>query len=175
MSEEQYSGIEENCANPEWRPARLELPRGFVYIILCRDGGGPLYAKVGYSIKPRSRVAKIIGESPIPAQKILIFATETDGAASRLETAIHHHYDGCRTRGEWFRFDLNDKGHKALFNEGLQIAIQSDPDHERKWFNLSIDYWDRAVRKNKRAWDENHAALKRIQRAKAASGFIGRI
>jgi len=69
-----------------------------VYVAECQG----LY-KIGYSIRPTSRIASLQTATPFP---VTLLGTIEGG--KEVESWWHHHFKAKRVRGEWFALDAAD-------------------------------------------------------------------
>lgn len=71
-----------------------------VYLIGCEVN---TLVKVGRSVDVQERLSALRTMSPVP----LTLLWQTLGGAE-LETALHRHFESCRSHGEWFDFPAGD-------------------------------------------------------------------
>ncbi len=126
----------------------------YVYAVLCQDGEGPGYIKIGYSGNIGSRLSGIKSNSPIPAK---YFCTVEIGSnknkAMAVESALLKQFEGRNTTGEWFRFDFNNPEDKRDFNEGCRrvFAYEIGPDYEW-WTKISVEEYEKYVKERTHAF-----------------------
>jgi hypothetical protein len=115
---------------------------GYVYVFMCQDETGPLYVKIGYSVKPAQRLASLLTHSPVPP--VHIWTTQTGSARSShlLEQWIHKNLKKYHSRREWYRFDILDPQHKEDFHTVLNNALAQVEVGEKVW--KKVDFPDGA-------------------------------
>ena len=86
---------------------------GFVYFIRSGD-----FVKIGYSLDPVKRLAKIGTDSPYKCEIIGIFASQDFS-----ETEMHRKFSHLWSRGEWFLFDQSMIDFASEFGCDLQRKI----------------------------------------------------
>jgi len=96
-----------------------------VYVLLARDGDGPMYVKVGMSRSPESRLLSIQTGCPIKLVRALAFTCGNDAIARAAERAFHLHLAEHRSSGEWFRFQWGQDA-KAILQDAIdQLMVDA--------------------------------------------------
>ena len=103
-------------------PERLEREETYIYALICRDESGPHYVKVGFTRSPEIRLNDLRNSGPIPSLEFRIVALTHEAHAPTVEYAIHRLFASRRSRGEWFRFNLERSEERASLNSGLSLA-----------------------------------------------------
>lgn len=89
------------------------LRGSYVYILLCMDADGPIYAKVGVADNPHNRINALMTSSPVPARHLAYVHVNSRRAALKMEKDFLDTLKHWRSNGEWFRFSFDDK---PIFN-----------------------------------------------------------
>ncbi len=114
------------------------LRGSYVYLLLCADGDGPIYVKVGFSNNPQQRLYGLIRSCPVRPRLFAYVHVSTRQAALRLERDLLETFENWRIHGEWLKFLIEDK---PLFN---RLWKESFSRHAKKswslkWTQLPLD------------------------------------
>lgn len=103
----------------------------YVYMLLCRDGDGPIYVKIGVSNSPLERFKQLKNNCAVTPRRLLFVAVMSRDIALRLEADLLDSFSQWKTAGEWVKVSLADK---QDFNRLWQEAFKR---HARKGRPLS--------------------------------------
>ena len=103
---------------------RQSNPHQSIYALICRDEvvAGPHYVKVGRSGDVGGRLSDLIIGSPLPWLEHLVIHLVPHVRAEAVERGILRMFKARKSRGEWFRFTLDDPADAAVLREGLSLA-----------------------------------------------------
>lgn len=87
----------------------------YVYLLLCRDGDGPIYAKIGISDSPLDRFASLRNNCAVEPRQFMYVHCRSRRLARTVESELHDAFKRWRVAGEWFKLDL---AAKPEFNAG---------------------------------------------------------
>lgn len=107
-----------------------------VYIVMARDGSGPMYVKVGMSSHPESRLVSIQTACPLPLLRAMAFTCRSTALARAAEGAMHLHLCEYSTVGEWFRFDWGEES-KSLLETAMNDLIEQVDGRNLRQIDLS--------------------------------------
>lgn len=133
----------------------------YVYMLTCRDDGGPHYIKFGHSIRPGIRISELMVGCPVPGQTYSFMLVDSDQKALYLEKALHFKFAGRRTKGEWFKFFLDDPAEFAELDAGIRACVATLKVQNPVWTRIDLKKWSEADKQRKAIW-----AAKKIENAK---------
>lgn len=97
----------------------------FVYMLFCReDDSGPWHIKIGITNSPTDRLNALGTALPIPPKLFSFAEFPNKDICRNIERAIHGILAEWRTRGEWFKMDLEDKKVKQAFDEAWKGVFE---------------------------------------------------
>jgi len=97
----------------------------FVYLLLCRDGDGPIYIKVGITGAPKKRLLALRAGCPVEPRYFYSAQTRSRDWARKVERDQHTAFARWRTQGEWFSLKMEDK---QEFNALLRSVAERHSD-----------------------------------------------
>ncbi len=81
----------------------------FVYMLLCRDDGGPIYFKVGITDNLYVRMQALRRGCPVTPRYFHSFEVPHRRYALGVERALHKALNRWRAHGEWFKVLMTEK------------------------------------------------------------------
>ncbi len=120
---------------------RLAAWRTYVYVLMARDGDGPMYVKVGRSDNPIKRISNVQVGCPFRIVKAGMVKCLTIEQASSIERELHLLLQDHWSSGEWFRFDWKDTEQRQKLQSMMEVAFAGVP----QWVFEEIDL-ERAAR-----------------------------
>ncbi|WP_459061841.1 GIY-YIG nuclease family protein [Stenotrophomonas sp. PSU-St15] len=120
--------------NPGWR--KKPDSTCDVYIVMARDGSGPMYVKVGMSSHPESRLVSIQTACPLPLLRAMAFTCRSTALARAAEGAMHLHLREYSTVGEWFRFEWGEES-KGVLETAMNDLIEQVDGRNLRQIDLS--------------------------------------
>jgi hypothetical protein len=110
------------------------LIRGsYVYMLVCRDGDGPVYVKVGITDSLDNRLQQLRSGCPVTPLQFYSIRVPHRRRARAIERSLHGFLSDWWQQGEWFCLNLDEK---PKFNADLRAAFASFP---KKWGPLKWD------------------------------------
>lgn len=94
----------------------------YIYLLLCRDGDGPVYVKVGMTSNPTRRLHQLRLGCPVTPHQFCTMRQPSEKKARRAETALHRALGRWRSSGEWYRVPISEK---AEFNATMQETLRA--------------------------------------------------
>lgn len=77
----------------------------FVYVIVCKDGAGTSFSKIGISNDPEERLRSLRTASPLKLELLVGVPVPSREIAEWIEGSVHGFMVNDRVRGEWFKSD----------------------------------------------------------------------
>ena len=111
----------------------------YVYALLCRDSGGPIYIKFGRSKDIVSRITSL--QTGIPIEIKYIAFVDVGWSlknACAVERSLHRQFKDRNTSGEWFKFDFDSELDKKEFNDGCRAAFKAAGYLDLWWQKVSM-------------------------------------
>lgn len=130
-------------------------------MLTCRDEDGPHYIKFGHSCRPGERVSELMVGCPVPGLTFSFILVDSDTKALYLEKGLHYKFAARRTKGEWFKFHLDDPGEFAALDQGVRECVATQRVHDPLWTRIDLKKWSEADKRRKAIW-----AARRIESAK---------
>jgi|SRR6185437_13811946 len=91
----------------------------YIYFLSCRgEEDNVVYIKIGLSEFPLERMKALVNGCPLEPLTFGTVHVYSRDLAKKIERALHLLFKTWRTRGEWFKFALEDK-HKFNHLRGL--------------------------------------------------------
>lgn len=97
---------------------------------------GFVHIKVGRSITPYKRVLAISQGCPFELSKAAFCYVGSQAVAMSIESHVLERLSAYRTRGEWYRFRLDDG---KLFSEQMKLAFTKVTGRQIKWTSLDVE------------------------------------
>lgn len=140
----------------------------YCYILICRDGGGPHYLKFGHTIIPGTRIHQLMTGCPIPGVEYRFMLVDSDPKAYKLERALHEAFRARRTRGEWFKFNLDSEADRQELELKTAFCIRELEVHYPVWTRIDLPAWAAQNKIRCAIWRKKFAAnrLKMGRRAR---------
>lgn len=115
------------------------LIRGsYVYMLLCRDGNGPVYVKVGVTDHPDQRLESLRRGCPVTPLQFHSMSIPNRRRALFIERRLHRALREWRQHGEWFIVPMD---HKPRFNDAIKSALANLPSKWRQplqWSRIAV-------------------------------------
>lgn len=125
----------------------------YLYLLECRDDGGPTYVKIGVTMNPGSRLSGILVGCPIKARSFAIREVGWRDVARKIERNLHRAFEDRRVQGEWFKIDLTSPEDKAIFHDALAQAIHDHKGHKNGvWSTISVPKYQELERQRRARW-----------------------
>lgn len=106
---------------------RWAVDRSYVYVLMARDGDGPMYVKIGRSDNPMARVGALQTGCPFRFTKAGMVKCLSADQAKRLEAQLHHELSACASSGEWFRFDWSSERDRHRLLAAMNVVFAAIP------------------------------------------------
>lgn len=141
----------------------------YVYAMMCRDGSGQGYIKLGITRDIGKRLTAIKIGCPLEIFELAVIDVAGAAIARKIEKALHREFSDRNERGEWFRFTFSDAADKRVFNDGCRkvFASASKGGFALWWSKMSIAAIEEADRQRKRELLKC-GLLNKLQRRKLA-------
>lgn len=112
------------------------LRGSYVYLLLCYEAP-TIHVKAGRSDDPVKRLQGVLITCPIEPGLLATCELPSRTVAARAEAALHRAFRPWHTRGEWFRFEPNDR---EVFNAAWRGALAefASPSWPVRWTKLSL-------------------------------------
>jgi hypothetical protein len=122
----------------------------YVYLLMC-EVGDTFYIKVGMSIDPIGRMAKLRTGCPFTPTTLAMCNFWSNKKALRVERALQAEMRQYRSSGEWFAFKLTEK---SEFNSIWKkvFAVECEAGATLGWTKVSVKELDRLARARKAFW-----------------------
>lgn len=98
---------------------------------------------------------------PVPGLTYSFMLVDSDTKALCLEKGLHLRFAARRTKGEWFKFHLDDPAEFAELDRGVRECVATQRVHEPVWTRIDLKKWSEADKRRKAIW-----AAKRIENMK---------
>jgi hypothetical protein len=129
------------------------LIRGsYVYMLVCRDGDGPVYVKVGITDSLDNRLQQLRAGCPVTPLQFFTLGVPNRRRARLIERRLHSFLQDWWQQGEWFCLDIKDK---PRFNAEISSALASLPAKWRqplKWERVAVQPLVRLAAQRKSAY-----------------------
>lgn len=139
-------------------------PRGTnVYMLLCRDGKGPIYVKVGLTDYLGNRVTQLLTGCPVPPQQLFSVKLWNRHAARSMERALHCMLEEWWIQGEWYRVELSEKDR---FNAQIRMALgpMRRPGWPLEWDRMDVARYQTAAKQKQSTYRRIYRKLGRAKR-----------
>jgi len=103
------------------------VDRSYVYVLMARDGDGPMYIKIGRSDNPFARVGALQTGCPIRFTKGGMVKCLSSDQAKRLEAQLHRELAAYSSSGEWFRFDWSNDHDRHVVLAAMNVVFAAVP------------------------------------------------
>lgn len=102
----------------------------YVYLLLCREDMGPVYAKLGVSQNPLRRL-RVLGDAcPAPPRILCVLPNRTKRQALAIGRRLHRVFTPWMYELDWFRVPLDAK---SRFNAAWQAICP-----QAQWRKLDV-------------------------------------
>ncbi len=108
----------------------------YVYMLLCRDGDGPVYVKVGMTGHPDNRLHTLRLGCPVTPHQFCTIKRSSREKAFKTETGLHTALKRWKSSGEWYRVPMDEKDE---FNAALRDALHA---HRQRGYSNT---WERVA------------------------------
>lgn len=154
-------------------PDNLSALGWVIYVLITAPVESASFFKVGATKNIGKRINALQTGCPLPIGEFLYHKALSRESAFAVERAMHEAMRDHRSSGEWFRFDVSDPEHKALFNEVLQIAGKRSPGYAWKWNRLSVSSLRRALKAVDPVLEsaEERRKMRQVQRLMAGRAY----
>lgn len=141
------------------------LRRSYVYLLVCKDGDGPRYMKIGHSCNPGVRLSQLLVGCPIPPKSFAVCPVgyHHAGKASKVESALHKAFKDRQIRGEWYQIDTTSAEDRELFHLTFNTACLKEKAERGVWSKVSIPNFIASQQARKAYWAQQ--SKKRIRAA----------
>lgn len=109
-----------------------------IYILVTTPVESASFFKVGITKNIGKRISTLQTGCPVQIAEFLYHKALSRESALSVERAMHEAMREHRSSGEWFRFDVGDASHKALFNGALRIAGERALGFSWKWNRIKV-------------------------------------
>jgi len=110
----------------------------YVYVLLCQDGSGPVYIKIGISERPDKRLRALSHGCAISPRLFATVDVKNRLAARKLEEALHGEFVQERTVGEWFIFRAEAAGDFRRRCTAVLSRFDHDPTRPLRWSAVAV-------------------------------------
>lgn len=113
------------------------LRGSYVYLLLF-DEHGYVYAKVGSADDPIKQLLALLVGCPFEPVILAAASLPNRAIACKVEGALHRAFEQWHLRGEWFRFQLEDR---ERFNASWKLAVAefATPSWPIRWTQLNAE------------------------------------
>lgn len=148
--------------------------RHYVYAMLCRDGDGPLYIKIGKSDNIGQRLSSLRSSCPIPAKWFAVVECVNHIRQRELEVGIHRKFKHRKTKGEWFKFDSDSDADKREFNDVCAQCFYDVGMGKANWTKISVAVLDAHAKQCRADFVARHKNMTAVNNAKRGAGEMRR-
>jgi hypothetical protein len=124
-----------------------------VYMMVADAGEGFSFCKVGITGNLSERIVAVQVGCPVPIREVAYLSLRAE--QTRLAERVFHDWlKDYHSQGEWFRMNLADPIHKAVFHDATRKVIELVGLSETRWKRMdlrSIKMLDKVLRLDKAA------------------------
>ena len=141
------------------------LRGSWTYMLLCRDGLGPIYVKVGISDNPLKRFNALVTSCGVMPQRFSFVNVRSRDSAKKLEKDLLDAFSKWKTNGEWIRLKVTEK---KEFNVAWQKVFEKHAtrDWPLRWVQCHAKGLRKYAQRRKRYVQKKH-----MRRGKAFLDF----
>lgn len=110
--------------------------RSYVYVLMARDGKGPMYVKIGRSDNPVQRAMQVQVGCPFSLVRASMVKCLDVNQAKSVEAKMHAEFAAEASSGEWFRFDWDSLEVRENMAARFGMTLNQNM---RKWDLEEID------------------------------------
>ncbi len=128
----------------------------YIYLLLCRDGDGPVYVKVGMSTDPTKRLHSLRLGCPVTPRQFLTIRRPSSATALKVERALHSGLQRWVSSGEWYCVPIDEK---PEFNAAIQsvLARHKQSGYPNKWEKVAVQPLVKEAAERKKTYQRHFA------------------